>query len=87
MTEQDVALAVEDFVRREFSVSTTDETFDHTVDLFEDGYVDSVGVIELLDFLRRTFEVEIPEEDLFSSEFSTIKGIARIVSRHRSSIS
>ena len=83
MTEQDVAVAVEEFVRREFSISATDDNFDHNVDLFEDGYVDSVGVIELLAFLEGAFGVDVPEEDLFSPEFSTIEGIAAIVSRHR----
>jgi acyl carrier protein len=83
MTERDVAVAVEEFVRHEFSISAADQTFGHSVDLFEDGYVDSVGVIELLAFLESTFGVEIPEEDLFSPEFSTIEGIADIVTRHR----
>ena len=85
MTEQDVAAAVEEFARREFSIKPSDRRFDRTVDLFEDGYVDSVGVIELIEFLERTFVIEIPEEDLFSPEFSTIDGIARIVARNRSS--
>ena len=85
MTEQDVAAAVEEFARREFSIKPSDRRFDRTVDLFEDGYVDSVGVIELIGFLERTFVIEIPEEDLFSPEFSTIDGIARIVARNRSS--
>ena len=85
MTEQDVAAAVEEFARREFSIKSSDRRFDRTVDLFEDGYVDSVGVIELIGFLERTFVIEIPEEDLFSPEFSTIDGIARIVTRNRSS--
>jgi acyl carrier protein len=83
VTEQEIAGAVEEFVRREFSISAGDHNFDHTVDLFEDGYVDSVGVIELLAFLEGRFGVEIPEEDLFSPEFSTIEGIASIVTRHR----
>jgi acyl carrier protein len=83
MTEQDVASAIEEFARREFSIKPSDRRFDRTVDLFEDGYVDSVGVIELIEFLERTFVIEIPEEDLFSPEFSTIDGIARIVARNR----
>jgi acyl carrier protein len=85
VTEQAVAAAVEEFARREFSIKPSDRRFDRTVDLFEDGYVDSIGVIELIQFLERTFAIEIPEEDLFSSEFSTIDGIARIVIRNRSS--
>jgi acyl carrier protein len=85
VTEQDVAAAVEEFARREFSIKASDQRFDRTVDLFDDGYVDSIGVIELIQFLERTFAIEIPEEDLFSSEFSTIDGIARIVTRNSSS--
>jgi len=87
VTAQEVAALVEDFVRREFSISAADENFGHTVDLFEEGYVDSVGVIELLEFLGKTFQVEIPEEDLFSPEFSTVEGIARVVTRHSSASS
>lgn len=85
MTEQEVAATVEEFARREFSIKPSDRRFDRTVDLFEDGYVDSIGVIELIEFLERTFVIKIPEEDLFSPEFSTIDGIARIVTRSRSS--
>jgi acyl carrier protein len=85
VTEQDVADAVEEFARREFSIKPSDQRFDRTVDLFEDGYVDSIGVIELIQFLESTFAIDIPEEDLFSPEFSTINGIASIVIRNRSS--
>lgn len=84
MTEQEVAAAVEEFARREFSIKDSDQRFDRTVDLFEDGYVDSIGVIELIQFLERTFAIDIPEADLFSPEFSSIDGIARIVTRNRS---
>jgi acyl carrier protein len=83
VTEQDVAATVEEFARREFSIKPSDRRFDRTVDLFEDGYVDSIGVIELIQFLERTFAIEIPEADLFSPEFSTIDGIAKIVLRNR----
>jgi acyl carrier protein len=85
VTEQDVAAAVEEFARREFSIKPSDRRFDRKVDLFEDGYVDSIGVIELIQFLERTFAMEIPEADLFSPEFSTIDGIAKIVVRNRAS--
>jgi acyl carrier protein len=85
VTEHDVAAVVEEFARREFSIQDSDQRFDRTVDLFEDGYVDSIGVIELIQFLERTFAIDIPEADLFSPEFSSIDGIARIVTRNRSS--
>jgi acyl carrier protein len=81
MTPPDVADSVEAFVRRHFNVSPSDPGFGREVDLFESGYVDSVGVAELLDYLTHEFEVEIPESELFSDEFSNIDGIASIIDR------
>jgi acyl carrier protein len=79
----EVVHIVDDFIRTEFSVSPADSRFNRSADLFEDGYIDSVGVVELLEFLRERFHVQIPEEDLFSAEFGTIEGIAAIVCRLR----
>jgi acyl carrier protein len=77
----DVADSVETFVRQQFNVSDSDPGFNRAVDLFESGYVDSVGVAELLEYLTQEFEVEIPENDLFSDDFSSIDGIASMVAR------
>jgi acyl carrier protein len=70
---------IERFVRTQFKVSPTDPMFDREVNLFEHGYVDSVGIIELLGFLQEKFSVEIPDDDLLSDDFSNIAGTARIV--------
>lgn len=81
MKAPDVADSVETFVRQQFNVSDSDPGFNRAVDLFESGYVDSVGVAELLEYLTQEFEVEIPENDLFSDDFSSIDGIASMVAR------
>jgi acyl carrier protein len=77
----DIADSVETFVRQQFNVGDSDSGFNRQVDLFESGYVDSVGVAELLEFLSQQFEVEIPESDLFSDDFASIDGIASIIAR------
>ena len=81
MSPEDIADRIEAFVRTQFEVDPGDEGFDRTVDLYELGYVDSVGFAELLAFLSKEFSVEIPEEDLLSDEFLRIDGIASIVSQ------
>ena len=73
---------IEEFIRSQFSVSPTDPGFDRTSDLFDEGYVDSVGVVEVLEFLSGQFNVEIPDDDLLSDDFSNIAGMARIVARN-----
>jgi D-alanine--poly(phosphoribitol) ligase subunit 2 len=76
-----IASRIEAFVRTQFEIDPDDTGFDRTVDLFELGYVDSVGFAELLAFLNEEFGVDVPEDDLLSDEFLRIDGIARIVSR------
>ena len=70
---------IEKFIRTQFNVSPTDPEFGREVNLFEHGYVDSVGVVELLGFLQEQFSIEIPDDDLLADDFSSIAGIARIV--------
>ena len=79
--QADIADRIEAFVRREFDVDPSDNGFDRSVDLFELGYIDSVGFAELLAFLGEEFGVEIPEDELLSEAFTRIDGIAGIVHR------
>jgi D-alanine--poly(phosphoribitol) ligase subunit 2 len=77
-----VEIRIEKFISTQFSVSPTDPGFDREADLFEHGYVDSVGVVELLGFLQEEFSVEVPDDDILTDDFSNIAGIARIVIRN-----
>jgi acyl carrier protein len=70
---------IERYVREQFRVSETDGRFDRATDLYQNGYVDSVGVAELLAFITEEFGVDIPDEALSSDEFSTITGMAGII--------
>ncbi len=52
---------IEELIHAQFGVSPTDPRFDREADLFEQGYVDSVGVVELLEFLQaRTSTSKFP---------------------------
>jgi hypothetical protein len=57
-----------------------DPVFDRTLDLFERGYLDNVAFVELLEFIREDFGVEVPEEIRVSDDFMRVGGMARIVS-------
>lgn len=81
ITQATIANRIEAFVGTQFEVDPSDDGFDRTVDLFELGYVDSMGFAELLAFLAEEFGVDVPEDDLMSEDFVSIDGMARIVSR------
>jgi acyl carrier protein len=81
VNEPDVAQRLEDFLRDSFAVSPTDPHFGPDVDLVENGYVDSVGLAEMLGFVEEEFGVRVPDEELLSDDFATIQGMARVVVR------
>ena len=83
MTALEVAERLEQFVRTKFRFAATDSRFSRSQPLFDMGYVDSVGVVELLAFLTSEFQVHLPDEIIMTDEFATIDGIAAIVARLR----
>lgn len=79
VTPEACAGALEAFIRANFQVGDDDPYFDRDVNLWEEGYIDSTGVVEVVAFLEETFGVTITEEMLFSPEFTSIAGMSRLV--------
>jgi acyl carrier protein len=80
MVEQ-VESQVEQFIRSRFRVRTDDRHFTPDVNLWEEGYIDSTGAVEMIAFLEQTYAIRLPEEVLFDPDFTHIRGISRLVSR------
>lgn len=83
MTHEDIRAGIEAFIRRRFAVPPADPYFARDVHLWEHGYVDSSGAVELIMFVENTFHVALPEDVLFDPSFATIDGIAELVERAR----
>lgn len=77
---EQIAASLEAFLRERFRIPADDPWFTRRTNLWEDGYVDSVGAVELMGHIETTFGVELPDEALFDPDFSSVDGIARIVS-------
>ncbi len=75
----DIHGKIETFLRTNFDIPEDDPYFDSEVNLWEEGYVDSTGVVEMIAFLESEFGVEIPETQLFSPDFTRINGIVGII--------
>ena len=73
---QHVADILERFIRMHFRVPENDRRFSRSVHLFEEGYVDSIGAVELISFVESEFDLTLPEATLFSDEFTSIEGIS-----------
>jgi acyl carrier protein len=75
-----VAARLEAFVRLRARVSAHDSRFSRQSNLWDEGYLDSIGVVEMIGYIEATFGVAIPDEALFDPDFTNVDGIARIVS-------
>ena len=76
---EDTEKVVEEFIRSRFRVRPDDDHFSRDVNLWEEGYVDSAGVVEMIAFIEQTFSITLPEEILFDPDFTYIRGIARLI--------
>jgi acyl carrier protein len=76
---QEIAPELEQFIRARFEVADDDTEFGPDVDLWEEGYVDSAGVIEVVSHLEERWQVKIPEQALFDPRFTTIRGMAEVI--------
>ena len=77
--QDDIAAKIRGFVESRQRVAPDDPAFHLDVHLFEAGYIDSIGMVELVAFVEETFEITLDEEQLFSDDFTTLRGIAGIV--------
>jgi acyl carrier protein len=76
---EEVALQVERFIRHRFHVAQDDERFTRHVNLWDGGYIDSLGVVELITYLEDAYQIKIPDTALFSEGFTRISGIAEVI--------
>ena len=78
---ESAAVQIERFLRTRFRIAADDTGFTRRANLWEEGYVDSVGVVEVIEFLERTFAVRIPDDALFAPEFTCVDGMAEFVTQ------
>ena len=76
-----IAAELERFIRQNFQVPGDDEFFTHVVNLWEDGYIDSTGIIETMAHIEETYEIMLPEEVVFDPKFTHIRGMAELIWR------
>lgn len=79
-SQGEIAAVIERFIGKEFRIIETGPAL-RDAHLFESGYVDSAGVVELIAFLESTFTIRLDDQQVFSDDFTTINGIAAIVEK------
>ncbi|MDA3917545.1 MAG: acyl carrier protein [Deltaproteobacteria bacterium] len=58
----------------------TSNDLDESDSLLENGIIDSVGMLELVDYLEEKFSIQIDEDDLMPENFDSLTAINDYVS-------
>lgn len=74
------------YVRENFLYMRPDYRLEDDDPLLDRGVIDSMGVLELIGFLQREFDITIGDDDIRESNLGTLRSIASYVSRRKNGV-
>lgn len=83
MQTAEIASGIRTYICGRFNVPVDDSDFTEDVHLFDYGYVDSFGAVDLTLFVETTFDVKISASDMVVYPLNTINEIADFVMKRR----
>ena len=79
----DVAARIRAYIREVFLYAQPDLELGDGDRLLQRGIIDSMGVMELLEFLQEEFGVTVADEEVLEQNLGTIQGLTAFVVRKR----
>jgi methoxymalonate biosynthesis acyl carrier protein len=83
MENHEITSQLRQFIREQFGVPENDPDFNDNVDLFNYGYIDSFGAVELTNFMENTFSMRIADSDWVAFPLNTIEEISTFISKRQ----
>ena len=80
MTLQEIKDALFRYIQEKYDLAD-DPDYAMDVNLFDYGYLDSVGVTEVIIWLEETYNVEITQKDIILYPMDNVEEIAEVVYR------
>lgn len=73
-----IAETISEFVKENFEIGD-DPDFGNDVHLFNEGFVDSFGAVEIIHFIEQKYNVQITQKDITLYPMNTVNEIAQVV--------
>ncbi len=74
-----VSYSLRSFIEDNYLVSFEEEGFDNETNLFENGIIDSFGLVELITFIEGNFSKKFRDDELTSPLLSSISGMISLI--------
>jgi D-alanine--poly(phosphoribitol) ligase subunit 2 len=81
MHTEEITSELRRFIREQFAIPEDDPDFSDEIDLFNYGYIDSFGAVELTGFIERQFGTTFADSDWTNFPLSSIREISTFVAK------
>lgn len=75
----DIEQAIYDYIAETFDIDKGDPDFTPDVNLFDYGFVDSMGATEIILFIEEKWNIKITQRDLTLNSMNTVREISEVV--------
>ena len=82
--DQEIANIIRQELSQKFYIPFGDNGIADDTNLVEANMIDSFGLVELVVFLESRFNIHLSDEELMSSELTSVVGIAALVQKKQS---
>ena len=83
MEMESIKTELRNYIREKYRVPADDPDFNDTVHLYDYGYVDSFGSVQLKSFVESKFSVQFSQSDLTSIPLNTVEQMASFVVKRK----
>ena len=73
-----IAETISEFIKDKFEIGD-DPDFSNAVHLFNEGFVDSFGAVEIIHFVEETYGISITQKDITLFPMNTVNEITEVV--------
>ena len=73
---------IRSFILESYLFTDDDSALQNDQSLLEAGIIDSTGILELLDFLQRTFGITVSDDEMVPENFDSVDRIVAYVSKN-----
>jgi acyl carrier protein len=72
---------IKDFIARNILFSSSGFRYSDDSSFLQEGIIDSLGVMELVAFVEKTFEVKVDDHDITPDNFDSVRKLTAYVQR------
>ena len=70
---------LKEFVTSEFMYEQDSKSLSPDLDLLNQGIIDSMGILDLVSYMEKTFNIQVTDEEITPNNFRNLKALTQFV--------